>query len=292
MEVPAPPLSACHRAVVDRFVAACRADERVVAAFLGGSYARGTADAHSDLDLYLIAADAAYDDVFAGRAALVRRLGEPVFLEDFAEYGFDLLLFVLAGGTEGELAFGRESDYRHIHGGPHVVLLDRTDLLAGVAFPEHRPSPSEQVERLRRLVMWFWHDLSHHFITPLARDRPWAAAGALEDLRRTCVDLARLAADFTAAAEGYERVERALPPGRLAALAATFCPPERDALLRAARALVGVYLELAPPLARAHGIPYPAALERVVRARLDGLDHTSTVGAVGDATTPESATGG
>ena len=47
-------LSHIHRAFIPRFVAACRADERVVAAFLGGSYARGTADAYSDLDLSLI----------------------------------------------------------------------------------------------------------------------------------------------------------------------------------------------------------------------------------------------
>ena len=50
-----------HRATVARFVAVCQEDERVVADFLGGSYARGTADAHSDLDLYLITTDHAFD---------------------------------------------------------------------------------------------------------------------------------------------------------------------------------------------------------------------------------------
>ena len=75
MSAQVPRLPARHRAIVDRFVAACRADERVVAAFLGGSYARGTADAHSDLDLYVVTADGAYADFFADRAAFVRRLG-------------------------------------------------------------------------------------------------------------------------------------------------------------------------------------------------------------------------
>ena len=49
------------QAVIDRFVAACRADERVTAAFLVGSYARGAADAHSDLDLCLGTPDDTYD---------------------------------------------------------------------------------------------------------------------------------------------------------------------------------------------------------------------------------------
>jgi predicted nucleotidyltransferase len=269
-------LSERHRTIVDRFVAACRADERVLAAFLGGSYARDAADTYSDLDLYVITADGTYTDFFAERVVFVRQLGEPVFLEDFDEYGFDLLLFIFSDGTEGELALGREGGFQHIHGGPHVVLLDKTGILAGTAFPEQRPVPAEQVERLRGLVNWFWHDFSHHFLTPLARGQLWTAVGALEDLRRTCVDLARLAADFTTAAEGYEQVERAIAADRLVTLAATFCPPERVALLQAAHAIVGFYREVAPPLAQAHGITYPAALEGVIWARLDALDDTSS----------------
>ena len=37
--------------------AACQQDDRIVAAFLGGSYVTGTADDYSDLDLYLLTTD-------------------------------------------------------------------------------------------------------------------------------------------------------------------------------------------------------------------------------------------
>lgn len=272
MDMYEPLVAERHRATLDRFVAACRADERVLAAFLGGSYARGTVDAYSDLDLYVIMADEPYAEFFAERAAFVRQFGAPVFLEDFDAYGFDLLLFIFADGVEGELALGRAGGFQHIHGGPHVILLDKTGILAGAAFPEQRPPPVEQVERLHGLLWWFWHDLSHHFLTPVARGRLWTAVGALEDLRRTCVDLVRLAADFTARPEGYEQVERVAPMERLRALEATFCPPQRAALLRAARTIIAFYREVAPPLAQAHGIPYPAALEQIICARLDALD--------------------
>jgi len=268
-------LTAPHRAVIERFVTACRADERVVAAFLGGSYARGTADAQSDLDLYVITADVAYTSFLVERVAFVRQFGEPVFLEDFNDYGFDLLLFVLSDGVEGELAFGRAGNFTHIHGGAHVVLLDKTGILAGVTFPEQRPSAAEQRERLRKLVNWFWHDLAHHFLTPLARGQLWTAVGTVHDLRRTCVDLACLAADFTAPSEGGEPVERMVPMERLASLEVTFCPPHYTALLHAARTLVDFYREVALPLAQAHGIPYPTALEQLMRARLDIADDRS-----------------
>ena len=94
-----------QQAVINRFVAACEADERVVAAFLGGSYARGTADAYSDLDLGLITTDDAYEDFLAGREAFIRLLGEPVFLESFGLA--HIAFFIFADVTECELALGR-----------------------------------------------------------------------------------------------------------------------------------------------------------------------------------------
>jgi len=260
-----------HQVIMSRFVAACQADERVVAAFLGGSYARGTADACSDLDLYLVTTDEAYDDFFAGRQAFIRLLGEPVSLGDFNGYGFDLVTFIFADGTEGELAFGRESHFTHIHGGPYRVLLDKKGILVGAVFPWIEPAQAEQIETLRHLVYEFWHDLSHHFITSLARGQIWSAYGALEDMRLTCVNLARLRQDFQAAAEGYEKVERAMPVEQLLPVQATFCPLEQGAMLQAALVIVRFYQELAPPLARAHGITYPADLERVVYDRLEKL---------------------
>jgi predicted nucleotidyltransferase len=260
------------RALVERFTAACRADDRVVAAVLGGSHARGTADAHSDVDLYAIAADAAYEAFLVDHAAFVRRLGEPVFLEQWrSPHGLDLVFFVLADGLEGELGLARESGFATVHGGAHRVLVDKAGLLDGVVFPLHRPAEAEQVETLRGQIEWFWHDLSH-FTKAVARGQLWWAHGALEGLRRTCVQLARLRHDFAAEAEGYEKVEEALPAERLAPLRETICPLDRAAMLRAAGAIVRFYQELARPLAREHGLAYPAEHERIMLDRLGRLD--------------------
>src|SRR3712207_3724354 len=120
-------------ALVERFAAACRADDRVVAAVLGGSHARGAADDYSDVDLYAIVADAAYESFLAESAAFVRRLGEPVFLEPWrSRHDLDIVFFVLAEGLEGELGLGRESGFATIHGGAHRVLVDKKGLLDGV----------------------------------------------------------------------------------------------------------------------------------------------------------------
>src|SRR6185436_8084285 len=146
-------------------------------------------------------------------------------------------------------------------------------ILAGAVFPEYEPAQSEQIERLRRLVVWFWHDLSH-FTTAMARGQLWWAYGQLEALRLYCVNLARLRhnlLDADAGAEGYFKVEQALPVEQLSALQATYCPMEPGAMLQAALVIVRFYQELAPLLARAHGITYPDGLERVMSERLEKL---------------------
>jgi predicted nucleotidyltransferase len=256
-----------HQVIINRFVAACQADERVVAATLYGSYARGAADAYSDLDLGLLTTNAAYEDFVAGREAFIRLLGEPVFLEDF-----DLphiVFCIFSDGTEVELSLGHESHFNHDHG-PYTVLLDKKNILAGAVFARHQPALAEQRETLRRLVSWFWHDLSH-CIAALGRGQLWWAYGQLEILRRYCVNLARLHHNFAAEAEGYDKVEQALPVEQLSSLQATCCALEPGAMLQAALTLVRFYREVAPLLIRTHGLTYPADLDRVMSERLAKL---------------------
>jgi predicted nucleotidyltransferase len=253
-----------HRAVLDRFLAACRADERVVAAFLSGSYARGSADGYSDLDLGLITTSATYDEFRSDREAFVRLLGEPLFVEDFDLP--DTIFFILPGAVEAELWLGPEDRLPDLPGGPYTILLDKNGVLSA-STAEQQPPPDQQLETLRRAVYWFWHDLSH-FIAAMGRRQPFWAYGQLEELRRHCVNLVRLRHDFAAPVDGYEKLDLAVPADELTVLRPTYCPLDRGAMLEAANVIVGFYRELAAPLAQIHAIAYPAELDRVMADRL------------------------
>src|ERR687891_42010 len=87
-----------HQVVMNRFVVACQADERIVAATHYGSYARGAADAYSDLDLGLLTTDEAFEDFVASREAFIRLLGEPLLLEDFDLP--NMVFCIFSDGTE------------------------------------------------------------------------------------------------------------------------------------------------------------------------------------------------
>jgi predicted nucleotidyltransferase len=263
MEMPSP-----YQRLVDRFVAVCRADPRVVAASLGGSYARGAADAYSDLDLDVVTSDEAYAEFAAERAAFVRQLGEPLLVEDFDLPG--MVFFIFRDGCEGEIAFAPAGDLSCLHAGPHRVLVDKLQRLTGAPVPWPAVATDDQRETLRRLLQWFWHDLAH-FVAALGRGQLWWAHGQLEDLRRYCVNLLWLERDFTRRPEAYEKVELVVPEERLAPLAATYCPHAYAPLLAAGETVVRCFRELAQPLARAHGLRYPVELDGLLGARLQAL---------------------
>jgi predicted nucleotidyltransferase len=265
-------LRAHHQAFVERFVKACLADQRVLAAFLAGSVAKGYADAYSDLDLGIITTEDAFKEFFEARESFLRSLGELVFLEDFGLPG--IAFYIFADDTEGELYFGNESRLEQILNGPFIVLVDKKNLLERAAFSERAPDLSEQIEKLRGEIQGFWHEVSH-FATAMGRGQLWWAQGQLEALRSICVNLARLRhniLDDEAGEEPYFKVERVMPVDQLSALRETFGPMEKEAIFNAALSIIRFYQEIAPPLAHFHEIHYPERLERIMMDRLQRLE--------------------
>ncbi len=263
---PGPPRE--HDDVLARLVQSCSADDRIAAVFLGGSHARGEADEHSDLDLCVIVADDAYADIISGRSAFVRQLGEVLFLEDFGNQ--DMSFAILGDGTELELTFVRASDLGAVRSGPHRVLLDERGILAGAAFPLPELDHVAQIERLREILSWFWHDLGH-FTTAIGRGQLWWAAGQLEALRHFCVNLVRIEQDVQTQDEPYWKLDEEISTDPLEPLRSTFCEMEREPLLRAAHDVVRFFQERAPAVARAKGLPYPAELDALISGHLEHL---------------------
>lgn len=265
-----------HEEILERFVTACQADDRIVAAFLGGSYAKGQVDKHSDLDIFFITTDEAYKDFVVERERFVQRLGEPLFREDFGlAHGYCL---IFSNMTECDLWFGREGEFRNIYSGPYKVLIDKKDILEGEVFLPSTAEHTKQIELLRQQINWFWHEVSH-FIKAMGRMHLWFAFGQIEAMRQICVVLARLEHNFLDAyvgrGEPYFKIEQALPIEELSPLETTFCPMEYDAMLQAALVICRFYKNVAPGLAETHKLLYPTDLDRMMISQLNALSAAS-----------------
>ena len=209
-----------RKEIIEGFRTACLEDHRIVASFIGGSFATGLADEFSDLDLYAIVDIEAFNEFLSDHQKFFEKFCEPVFLEHFDGFGFDMYAFILAEGIQGELALARPDHFDHIHGGPFEVLLDRTGLLENVEFPWQRPTESQQVDELRRHLNWFWRDLSLLSVA-VGREQLWTALGHLQSMRLRCIHLLRLEHDFQSRSAGYEKLESVVDEGELQRLEAT-----------------------------------------------------------------------
>jgi len=258
-------LPPCYQRIVERAREVVDADERFVAAFVAGSHAEGGADSQSDLDLALIATDAAYDEVLAHREAFARQLGEPLLLEDFDTP--HMLFVILSDGAELELAFAREADFERTYAGPILAVADKKHILRSSTLPGPEPDPDQQLEVLHGLLEAFWHDVSH-FATAVARGHLWWAHGQLDAMRRQVIELIRLNVDFRSPAEGYDKLDVYVPTDAYAPLAGTFCGLDRIAMLDAARVVLDVYRDVGSRLATQHGLTFPHALDRLISQRL------------------------
>jgi predicted nucleotidyltransferase len=254
--------------VLARLVERCRDDPRIVAVLLLGSRATGQADAYSDVDIGLVTTDGEHAAVVADLGALAATLGEVLFAETFGSP--ENLHLVYADGVGVELIAFAESELAI--DGPHRILFDRADAVArSLARAAPAPDGASDDEVARQLITWFWHDVEH-FVAAIGRRQWWWAFGQLDELRRVCLNLARLTAGGEPeASEAYWKVEAAVPAGQLRALEATVAPLERGPMLDAADAMLEFYRALAVPLAAARGIGYPGALDRLVSRQVQRL---------------------
>ena len=261
--------SRAHEQLIVRFSDACSYDHRIVAAFVGGSIARGDADQYSDVDLCVVTQDEAVDDVFADRAAIVAQFGTPLFLEEWGDEAPEIFV-ILADGTDVEVFFVAESRIKEMQVGPILPLLDRIGLLTNLELPIRAPLSKDLAVELRRVLAWFWHDVSH-LIKALGRGQLWWAAGEVEALRGYCLNLVRIEQGVEAGDEPYFKIDAETSTMALDPVRTTFAPLEPEALARAGSELVAFFGVRGRPLADAYGLDYPSELERVMSRRLEAV---------------------
>ena len=254
-----------YERLLERMVSVAANDDRIVGLLLYGSRAAGTADAYSDLDLGLVAADASAEEVISERGTLIQQLGEPLFLEDFGEPANAHV--ILADGAAFEFIVRPIGEL--IDDGPHRIILDKDGQLAAALMRKARPEAEAQSdEDVRRPIHYFWHEVEH-VVTALGRSQLTWAHGGLEEIRGICLRRARISAGVPPEdEEPYWKVDGTLDEAFLARLRATIVPAEPKAMRRAAVELVEIYRSLARPLAEDRGIAYPERLDALISQRL------------------------
>jgi hypothetical protein len=252
--------------LVENIVAVLEGEDRVRAAWLAGSRARGTSDRYSDLDIWAVTAPEDHRSLLADWPELAKQVGPAVLCQQVGP--LPVYTHITPGWERYDIAFGTTGDVSRRSRTSVRLLFDRDGLdalLAGPAGPQ-RPDPA----KIQATTTEFLRVLGLLPVVIGREEYVVAASGA--GLLRTL--LIQLMIEDTEAEDrgGALKLKGLLPPGRLEALASL--PPiaaTRESAIEAHLACARLFLPLARELSRRTGAPWPAGLETAARSYL----HTS-----------------
>ena len=204
-----------REALLGRIDEVLRADPRVAAAWLTGSFGRGEDDGWSDFDLHVAVYDADFPAFWSQRLEMYERIGEPVLIQDEipsnAQPGGHFQLVVFDGPLEVDWNVGPLS--RAARAALHVLLLARCEVPllapAGVA-AEQRATLCQP----RLVFIWAMAPIALKYIGRGATQR---AVRTLDRMSSAFVSLWRLVQQPTAPAPSITGLNQRLEP-ELAAL--------------------------------------------------------------------------
>ncbi len=250
-----------HRSIEETL----RADPRVLAAWLSGSFGRGDEDDYSDLDYWIVVADADLDGVVADWPAAGRKITDLV-LEKRLDFGRTVVFnHVDSRWNRFDLVIGVPDQVPTRTADTLRPLFDRADLASRLR-PSGEPVPPSPAA-VERLVTEFLRVLGLAPVVVGREDYVTAVSG-VDLLRSLLIDLM---SEDTSVVErgGALRLSRLLRPDHYATLRAL--PPlvaTREAVLAGHVACAEAFLPLARDMVGRTGCRWPDDLERAARDHL------------------------
>ena len=175
------PIDPGYRDLLETLVAVAEPDDRIRAVWLGGSIARGVADAGSDLDVILAVRDGARSDFEAGWREWLDSIA-PILLAEqvpgapgiFAATTVDCLRLDIVIESVGELA---ETPYR-----TRLAVIDRDGLTDRIPGPDPEPGPDP--DRIRALIREFYRQQAIFPAAVVAREDWLLGVVAVHEMQR------------------------------------------------------------------------------------------------------------
>ncbi|GAA2000161.1 nucleotidyltransferase domain-containing protein [Catenulispora subtropica] len=247
---------------LDRVVEVLRSDHRVLGAWLTGSHARGTADRHSDIDLWLVVRPETRDEFVADWPRLSDEIAPSVLRQRVFGSTF---LHITAQWRRWDVSIGVPDDVPSRSVSTLKPLLDRAGLNDRVGPPGEPRAPDPG--RISALTTEFLRVMG---LLPVVLGRREyvvgvSGAGLLRGL------IIQLFVEDAAVEDrgGALHLNSLLPPERLRLLTDLPTPAANsDSVTEAHLACAGVFLPAARELASRTGAEWPSELETALRRRL------------------------
>jgi predicted nucleotidyltransferase len=256
-------LPPAYRDLLERAAQVLVADERVRGVWLGGSLARGTADAASDLDVFVAVADD-HLDAFAGAWRELLASITPTVLAEEQWFAKGSFWSVTPGYERFDVVVEPVSRLPESLFPVRTVVFDR-DGLTGRLPAEGARAPAPAA--VRKLVEDFFHFSAMGEVLVVRRD--WLLAAEHLHLMRDLLYKLYVEVNQPLPPMGLKRWSDKLTPDQVDVLRAIpTSVGSRDELVAGHLRLAQAFLGTARPLAASLGVDWPDQLEAAARAHL------------------------
>jgi len=242
-------------ALLERVVEALKANLRVRAAFLRGSFYRGQPDTYSDLDLFAVVEEADAEELLALGQATLHHAGEPLWVSALAATP-PRLRALFPGPLKLDLTIVTTETLPPYEG--WRILFDRDHLLRTRARTAQSLDPLRP-EHVAMVCDQFWWNMFSS-VGQIKRGQLWMALHLLDVCRADLAQIMRWRRDPEHPAERYIDLERHLTAEDQQALAQSLAGYDLRAIAEALLTAADAFEPAAREVAARVGGNYPAAL--------------------------------
>jgi hypothetical protein len=259
-----------HRKLLEHAVARFRDDVRVVGLVTGGSLAHGGADFYSDVDLYIVVQNEAFDEIFAERDVTVEAVGSPLFgfSVDPLPGGSTDHIVIYEGPVKFDFMYLKEPDLKpDPKWAGYLVLKDTSGRVAAVisgseGLTPPRPTPEALLDLNQKFWTWCWYVFGK-----IVRGELWEALDGIHSIRSLAL-VPLLDWSTGGRHEGYRRLERRTDPATASRLVATVAPVQPEALRAALQAEMELFRNLRAMVFHSHGLNFDPKPEEVLESEM------------------------
>lgn len=247
-------------------------DHRVPGVLLGGSFAAGSPDFYSDLDLYVVVHDEHLRDVLAGKRAAAAAAGRVLvgFVPDHLGPGGDeMYIAVYDGPVKADFNYVRRSTMKPSWKmAARLVLKDVDGTLGDLIRASaglRAPVPSREALEALHNKFWTW---CWYVFGKIVRGELWEALDGVRDIRALAL-VPLLEWDADRPPEGSRRLETRLGGALRARLAATVSALDAVALYGALQAEIDLFSELQARVYPRHGVNVGGTAGHAIRSAIE-----------------------
>jgi len=241
------------RNMFSKCISLLQADNRVEGAYVVGSMADETYDEYSDIDLYVVAREGHYVEVYGERFKFAQRVGDVLSTFEVEWPNCQMLGVIYRNYVEIDICYTKLGQ-AEVFNDRFKVVLDKSGQIERSLLK--REYPSDPRTELKNQTEFALYNLLHA-INMLHRGEYWSSIKQIETLRKRIISLVELLLNKEIGEE-YRRLESVFPAKAERNLRKSLCLYRQNDIRKSIVILTQLFCEIGEELATKLGVEFPS----------------------------------